>query len=89
MLFDVCSIYHINQDYRVNPYNSIHVIWLEQEEGTNKWVYEYNQINNLVSPWDIELSTYYLMENVTAPTLPRSLMVGKLSALSIILYVNR
>lgn len=47
-----------------NPYRSIKVVWLVQEQGTNTWFYDYIQTDNDMSPWDLTLSSYVLSENV-------------------------
>jgi hypothetical protein len=42
----VCSIYHIREDMLGNPYGAVQVAWLQQEKGTNQWVYTYIQTDS-------------------------------------------
>jgi hypothetical protein len=42
----VCSIYHIREDMLGNPYGAVQVAWLQQEKGTNQWVYTYTQTDS-------------------------------------------
>lgn len=81
------TIYHIREDYKENPYNSISVVWLQQEAVTNQWVYEYSQMDNLCSPWDLQLSEYYLLKNVKDATLPKSLSVGCPTPMAVLVYI--
>lgn len=71
------------------PYNAISVVWVERECDTFDWVYKYDQMDNLCSPWDVKLSRFVLPQKVKAPTLPRALVVGQLSAASVIDYLKR
>ena len=40
------SIYHIREDLHEHSYGAVKVAWLQQEEGTNEWVYCYTQTNS-------------------------------------------
>jgi len=82
------TVYHIREDFRQNPYNSVSVVWLQQEQGTNAWVYEYSQTDNSCSPWDLQLSEYYLLKNVKDATLPKSLSVGVPTPAALLAYIN-
>jgi hypothetical protein len=42
----VSSIYHIREDMLGNPYRAVQVAWLQQEKGTNQWVYTYTQTDS-------------------------------------------
>jgi hypothetical protein len=42
----LCSIYHIREDMLGNPYGAVQVAWLQQEKGTNQWVYTYTQTDS-------------------------------------------
>ena len=83
------SIYAIRADFRTNPFRSISILWCEQEIVGENWVYSYNQTDNLVSPWDIELSEYCSIEDVHPPTLPRALKIGCPSPIAILLYLYK
>jgi hypothetical protein len=40
------------------------------------------------SPWDLEMSSYVLLENVRSPTVPRALLVGSLDPALVIVYLK-
>ena len=37
------SVYYIRDDIKENPYGAVHVVWLQQERGTNHWLYSFCQ----------------------------------------------
>jgi hypothetical protein len=85
----VNSIYHVTPDMKTNPFASISVVWMQLEQNPRFWFYSYEQLDNLCSPWDLELSQYVLPENIRMMPLPRSLAVGKITATAVINYLQR
>lgn len=83
------SIYHVTTDMKTNPFASISVVWMQLEQNPKFWFYSYEQLDNLCSPWDLELSQYVLPENVRVTPLPRSLAVGNITAAAVIHYLER
>eukprot|EP01032_Pedospumella_encystans_P004291 gene4291-5083_t len=71
-----------------DPYGAVHIVWMQQEKGSDKWLYQYEQTDSLCSPWDLELSPYVLEKNIKPPVVPRALLVGPLQPSSIIAYLK-
>ena len=91
------SIYHMNEDMATNPYKSIHVIWLQQEKSSKDWFYSYQQSDNLVSPWELQVSAFQPQSasaikkqssSRDAVHIPKSLLVGKLYSKAVLAYVK-
>ena len=40
------SVYHIRADVATNPYGAVHVVWMQQEKGTDQWLYQYEQTDS-------------------------------------------
>jgi hypothetical protein len=73
---------------RENPYSSISVVWMELERNPKSWFYSYDQMDNLCSPWDLQLSQYVLPENVRALPLPKSLTIAHATAKAVLLHLE-
>lgn len=84
------TVYHASQDLAVNPYNAISVIWTGQEQGTNDWIYLYNQSSNECSPWDLEASRFKRLDHKYKPLkLPNCITgAGALSPQSIVDFLE-
>eukprot|EP01041_Mallomonas_annulata_P008726 gene8726-18039_t len=82
------NIYYTRKDAKTNPYRSILVTWLVQEQGTFDWLYAYSQTDSECSPWDLEVSSFVLAENMRPPVYPKSLRVGTLAPESILNYLK-
>ena len=72
-----------------DPYSSISVVWLDQESNPRRWFYAYQQLDNLCSPWDLQLSAFVLPENVRPVILPHALTLGCLTAKTVLSYLQR
>jgi hypothetical protein len=82
------SVYHIREDLERNPYGAVKIAWLRQEKGTGDWVYAHMQTDCDCSPWELELSTYVLLQNVRPPKVPRTLLVGTLDPVVLIEFLK-
>lgn len=72
-----------------DPYSSVSVVWLDQESNPRQWFYAYHQLDNLCSPWDLQLSAFVLPENVRPVSLPRALTLGSVTAEAVLSYLQR
>ena len=51
------SVYYIRDDIKENPYGAVHVVWLQQERGTNHWLYSFCQTD--IGKWYIYITHTY------------------------------
>jgi hypothetical protein len=80
------SIYHIRQDMKSNPYNSISVVDQQQEKGPLTWFYSYDQNQILCSPWDLQMSNF--VRKAESIPLPRTLAIGQVTAEAVLRYLK-
>ena len=83
-------VYHTKPGLASSPYNSVLVIWVQQEQETNHWLYRYDQTCNECSPWDLEPSHFTKHCHQYKPvSLPKSMTgVGNLSAFTILDFLS-
>jgi hypothetical protein len=62
-------IYDVRSDYKLQPYLSILVVWLDQDRNLS-WAYKFLQTENECSPWDLEMSSYILPHQIKELTFP-------------------
>ena len=88
------SIYHVREDFKTNPYRSVSVTWLTLEVNPRRWFYSEKQVDNMCSPWDLQLSAYKtpesaIPENGGRFTLPPALATGPVDALAVLTFLKQ
>ena len=73
ILLQLFSIYHINPDYERDPYQSVLVVWVNQDFD-RQWMYKYEQTDNECSPWELFLSDYILLSSVKPYQFPENIV---------------
>lgn len=67
-------IYDIRENYLQEPYQSVLVVWVDQDADDKSWVYKLVQTDNLCSPWELEASSFVFPENIKAFKFPDKLL---------------
>ena len=83
----ILSIYYVRPDFQRDPYQSVLVAWVGQDED-RQWMYRFVQTDNECSPWDLALSDFVLPQNVKQIAFPDSVCRRNVKAQDILNYLK-